>query len=150
MGQHERRRPPTPLHRPGESEHNGPMEHFEFTVEVGPIDTQTVERLKSDGYAVFKGDKSWRIQKVVPMLGRESVGAQARAATLEAIERYGLSRLSDPPAISLRDPDSRLDSRPDLILEDARRAYDAPPRPRPKRKWYQKAMELGLGERKGD
>lgn len=121
-----------------------------MTVEVGPIGPEVVERLKADGYQVFEGLESWRVQRAAPVLGNDSIRAQALAIALDAIERYGLTRLSDPPEVALRDPDVGLDERPDLLLKETFRSYDPPPRPRAKRKWYQKAMELGLGERKGD
>lgn len=121
-----------------------------MAVEVGPIVPETVERLKADGFAVFRGQESWRVQRMFPVLSDGTVRAQAHAYALKVIDTYGLTALSDPPALSLRSPDVGLDERPDLVLSDNLRSYDPDPRPRPKRKWYQRAMELGLGERKGD
>ncbi|MBN2177230.1 MAG: hypothetical protein JW722_06185 [Demequinaceae bacterium] len=126
------------------------MKCFEVTIEVGPILPETVGRLKADGYAVFKGRESWRVQTTVPVLASGSIRAQAHYVALKVIDEYRLAPLTDPPAIALRDPDAGLDERPDLILHDTNRSYDPVPLPRAKRKWYQRAMELGLGERKGD
>ncbi|MCJ7827064.1 MAG: hypothetical protein MUP36_02340 [Demequinaceae bacterium] len=126
------------------------MKRFEVTIEVGPIGPETVERHKTDGYAVFKGRGGWRVQKTEGVLAAGSIRAQAHYLALCTIDRYGLTRLTDPPVLALRDPDAGLDERPDLILSDTDRSYDPIPLPRAKRKWYQRAMELGLGERKGD
>ena len=126
------------------------MKRFELAVEVDAIDAETIERLKADGYSVFRGKRSWRVQVIRDVLSQDAVAAQAHAAAIEIVRDYGLSATSDPPTHFLRDPDGPMDERPDLVLADARRAEDPDPLPRPKRKWYQKAMELGLGERKGD
>lgn len=127
------------------------MDRVEISVEVGPIAPDVVARLKAAGHAVFRGSKSWRVVATTPVIGRGSIRSQAHVFARQVIREFGLEQLTDPPALSLRDPDSALDARGTaLIVEEARRAYDPDPVPRPKRKWYQKAMELGLGERKGD
>jgi len=126
------------------------VERFEMTLEVGPIGPGVVERLKADGFLVFRGKGSWRVQRMYPVLSEGTVRAQAHALALDIVDRYGLTTLSDPPAIGLRSPDVGLDERPDLLLSDTHQSYDPAPRPRAKRKWYQRVMELGLGERKGD
>jgi len=126
------------------------VKRVEIAIEVGPLPPETVERLKAAGHAVFRGNTSWRVQTVVPVISPTSVRAQAYVEARAIVAQFGLPTLSDPPEIILRDPDGPMDTRPDLILEDARRAEDRPPMARAPRKWWQRAMELGLGERKGD
>lgn len=124
---------------------------FEVAVEVGPIDPDTLARLKDAGHAVYKGPKAWYVVAQHESAGESSKRAQAHVFVRDLIADYGLEQLSEPPVYSLRDPEAAIDAGvANLILEDARRAYDPDPLPRPKRKWWQRQMELGLGERKGD
>jgi hypothetical protein len=126
------------------------MERVDISVEVGPIDPTTVQQLKDAGFAVYRGSRSWRVVRTEKVVGRDSVRSQAHALARSLVRDYALTMLTDPPSIALRDPDSELDTvAARLLLEDARRASDPDPLPRPPRKWYQRAMELGLGERKG-
>lgn len=125
------------------------MERVEIWVEVAPIPDDALERLKRAGYAVYRKGESWRVVANERVAGEDSVRSQAHAIARSIVRDFGLQTLTDPPSVTLRDPDSELDTvAARLILEDARRASDPDPLPRPKRKWYQRAMELGLGERK--
>lgn len=125
-------------------------EKFEMSIEVGPIPPEVVERLKSAGHSVYRGNPSWRVEAAAPVLGKRSVRAQAQALATKIVKDFGLEVITNPPVISLRDPDVVHKMRSDFILDRERRAYDPLPLSRPKRKWWQRAMELGLGERKGD
>lgn len=127
------------------------MTHIEIALEVAPIDATTVQRLKDAGYAVYKGNRSWRV--VAQAEPSESVPVLQQATTLanDILIDFALAPLHRPPSVTLRYPDGEVDQAiGDLLLEDARRANDPDPLPRPKRRWWQKQMELGLGERKGD
>lgn len=126
------------------------MERFEVTIEVGPIAMDTVERLKAAGYAVFRGRDSWRVEATARVLGQDSVRAQAHVLVRAVLADYSLTPMSEPPAYSLRDPDDAGSAGAYVMLHDLNRAYDPPPLARAPRKWWQRAMELGLGERKGD
>lgn len=125
------------------------MERIQLSVEVAAIADDVVAELKAAGHEVFQGRSSWRVVTTVPTAGEGSVRAQAHDAARRIIREFGLQTLTDPPALSLRDPDTLIDTQgTNLVLDEVRRAYDPDPTPRPKRKWYQKQMELGLGERK--
>jgi hypothetical protein len=126
------------------------ISRFEISIEVAAIDLDTVERLKAAGYAVFRGHEAWRVEATAPVLGQESVRAQAHVLVRSIVADYGLTLLSEPPAYSLHNPDDADGPGAYVMLHDLRRAYDPQPLARPKRKWWQRAMELGLGERKGD
>lgn len=127
------------------------MERVEVSVEVRAIDAPTVERLKSAGHVVYRGKRTWRVEMTLPVLGPSSVRAQAHVAARQLVRDFGLTPASDPIAVSLRDPDSMEAAAASAeVLSEARRAWDPEPIPRPRRRWWQRAMELGLGERKGD
>jgi hypothetical protein len=123
---------------------------IEVSVEVGPIDPATVDALKAAGYAVFRGPSSWRVDAIEPVISPTAIRAQAHVLMRRIVDDYGLETLSEPPAFALRDPDDLDTPGTELMLDDVRRAYQPDPLPRPRRRWYQRMMELGLGERKGD
>lgn len=127
------------------------MERFDVAVEVGPIAPPVVERLKDDGHTVYQGKRTWRVITTVPVDPARSVREHASDVAANLIIDYRLDPLHTPPTVVVRDPDAIYDvAAAELILEDARRASDPDPLTRHKRRWWQKQMELGLGERKGD
>ena len=127
------------------------MSHIEIALEVAPIDAPTVQRLKDAGFAVYKGNRSWRVVAEADPKEDVSIVQQATSLANDILIDFRLNPLHHPPSVTLRYPDGELEQAiGDLLLEDARRANDPDPLPRPKRKWWQKQMELGLGERKGD
>jgi hypothetical protein len=127
------------------------VERYEIAIEVGPISPDTVARLKEAGHAVYRGNRTWRVVATERVLGRDSVRAQAHVLAAGILNEFELDPLHEPPTVVLRDPDASLDAATsELLLEDARRSYDPDPLTRPRRKWWQRQMELGLGERKGD
>ncbi len=127
------------------------MERIEVALEVGPVEPATVERLKADGYAVYKFATSWRVVGEFRPDSGQPVMEQARIRVHDILIDYRLKPLHTPPQFAIRDPDADLDrAAGELILEDARRADDPDPIPVRRRRWWQKQMELGLGERKGD
>lgn len=125
-------------------------QRIEVSIEVGPIDLPTIDALKAAGHAVFRGSQSWRVDVIEPVIAPNAIRAQAHVLVRRIIEDFHLTPLSDPPKFGLRDPDDLDLPGAQLMLEGVRRAYEPDPLPRPKRRWYQRAMELGLGERKGD
>lgn len=125
-------------------------EQYEMAIEVGPIDPATVEALKAEGFSVYQGNRSWRVEAVADVLGPHSVRAQAEHLAAQIIERHGLTTLSPQPVVALRSTDRVETLRANYIVASELAAYDRPPLPRPKRRWWQRAMELGLGERKED
>lgn len=125
------------------------MKRIELSIEVGPIDLDTIARLNDAGHQVYQGTVSWRVTAQAQVVGNDSVRAQAHVVARQLVRDFALTTVTDPPALSLRDPDTVIDALgTGLLLDEIRRSYDPDPLPRPKRKWYQKAMELGLGERK--
>jgi len=127
------------------------MSRIEIALEVGPIDGPTVTRLKDAGFEVFKGNRTWRVVASADPSDKEPVLAQAVTIANDILIDFRLNPLHSPPAVTLRYPESIIETAiGDLVLEDARRASDPDPIPRPPRRWWQKQMELGLGERKGD
>lgn len=127
------------------------VHRIEIALEVGPIDAPTIARLKDAGFEVYKGNRTWRVVASTNPSDKEPVLDQAISLASDILIDFRLDPLHAPPTVSLRYPDDALETAMgDLVLEDARRASDPDPLPRPKRKWWQKQMELGLGERKGD
>jgi hypothetical protein len=123
----------------------------ELSIEVAPISLEVVATLKAAGLGVLEGRVTWRVITTFTVAGSGSVRAQAHAIARGVIRDFGVEAITDPPAMTLRDPEAELDARgTELMLEELRRAYDPDPLPRPRRKYFQRAMELGLGERKGD
>jgi hypothetical protein len=127
------------------------VSHIEIALEVAPIDPPTVQRLKDAGFAVYKGNRSWRVVAESDAEASRPVIQQATSLANDILIDFHLNPMHSPPSVTLRYPDGELEQAiGDLLLEDARRASDPDPLPRPKRRWWQKQMELGLGERKGD
>lgn len=127
------------------------MDRFEIALEVAPIEPDVVEALKGAGHTVYRGSASWRVVAIGPAVPWKPVRDQANAFAHDLVLDFGLVPLNLPPVVALRDPDATLDTiAAELVLEDARRAYDPDPLTRAPRRWWQKQMELGLGERKGD
>lgn len=120
---------------------NVPVKRFELALDVGPIDPDTVTRLKDAGFEVYRGAKSWRVTAVADAIGDHSIRAQAHVMVRDIIADFGLEQLSEPPLYSVRDPEAEIDAGvASLIIEDARRAYDPDPLQRVKRKWWQKQL----------
>ena len=127
------------------------MERIEVALEVGPIEPTTVERLKAAGFAVYKAATTWRVVAEVHPDPRRPLTEQARERVTDIIIDFRLDPLHTPPSFALRDPDAAVErAAGELVLEDARRSSDPDPLPVQRRRWWQKQMELGLGERKGD
>lgn len=127
------------------------MSHIEIALEVAPIDAPTVQRLKDAGFAVYKGNRSWRVIAEAQAKDEIPVIRQATSLANDILIDFHLDPIHRPPSVTLRYPEGEVEQAiGDLLLEDARRANDPDPLPRPKRRWWQKQMELGLGERKGD
>lgn len=126
------------------------ISRFEVSIEVAPIDPDKVESLKAAGHSVYRGPTSWRVDAIAPVVAQGSVRAQAHVLMRSIVEQFELETLTDPPSFALRDPDDYDTPAAQLMLEDVRRAYDPDPLTRARRRWYQRWMELGLGERKGD
>ncbi|MGC4174722.1 hypothetical protein [Demequina sp.] len=127
------------------------MTRLEIALEVAPIDAPTVQRLKDAGLEVYKGNRTWRVVAYAEPNESTPVRQQAINLANDILIDFRLDPLHRPPTVTLRYPDGETEQAVgDLLLEDARRASDPDPLPRPKRKWWQKQMELGLGERKGD
>jgi hypothetical protein len=127
------------------------VSHIEIALEVAPIDPPTVQRLKDAGFAVYKGNRSWRVVAEADAEESTPVIQQATSLANDILIDFHLKPLHSPPSVTLRYPDAEVERAiGDLLLEDARRANDPDPLPHPKRRWWQKQMELGLGERKGD
>ena len=127
------------------------MKRIEIAVEVAPIGASVVERLKAGGYTVYQGKDTWRVVAQFEPQGAEPIATQALDLAHDILLDYRLNPLHSPPTVVLRDADALMEAAMgELVLEDARRANDPDPLQRVKRKWWQRQMELGLGERKGD
>lgn|GEM_PF-2022425 len=124
---------------------------IEIAVEVAPIGAPVIERLKQAGYSVYQGKDTWRVMAEFQPKGAEPVTTQAINLANDILLDFRLDPLHSPPTVVLRSPDALMEAAVgELVLEDARRANDPDPLQRAKRKWWQRQMELGLGERKGD
>lgn len=119
------------------------MHRVHVAIEVGPLDSATIERLKGDGYAVFRGKTTWRVERTEEVVASSNVTAQAHAFVVDTVRRYRLPKLTDPPVYVLHDPDAGLDDRPDLIIDDARRAANPDPLRNPLRRWFQTERSAG-------
>ena len=89
----------------------------------------------------------WRIVATAPAIGQDSVRSQAHVLVNDILADYALTPTTQPPTCTLRDPDAGLDDRPDLLLHDTLKAYEPDPLERPRRRWWQSAMERGFAER---
>jgi len=117
------------------------VKQFEVELEVGPIDPDTVTRLKDAGFAVYKGPKAWYVTTERESISANSVRAQAHVLVRDIIADFGLEQLSEPPRYSVRDPEAAIDGGvASLIIEDARRSYDPDPLQRIKPKWWQRQL----------
>lgn len=124
---------------------------IELAVEVAPIDASTVQRLKAAGFDVYQGKQSWRVVARTDPSDKEPLFTQAINLVNDILIDFRLDPLHHPPAVTLRYEGGEVErAMGELILEDARRANDPDPLQIMRRKWWQKQMELGLGERKGD
>lgn len=126
------------------------MKRYEVSVDVEPIDMGVVADLKAAGHRVYRGPTHWRVVASAAAVGQGSVRSQAHVLVNDLIADYALTATTAPPTCTLRDPDAGLDDRPDLLLSDNEKSYQPDPLGRRPRKWWERAMELGLGERKGD
>ena len=126
------------------------MKHYEVSIDVEPIDMGVVDRLKAAGHRVYRGPHHWRIVATAPAIGQDSVRSQAHVLVNDILADYALTPTTQPPTCTLRDPDAGLDDRPDLLLHDTLKAYEPDPLERPRRRWWQSAMERGFAERDSD
>ena len=122
---------------------------MQIAIEVGPIAAATQLRLEAAGHRVVHVHGRWRVIVSAPVVGSSSVRAQAHVIAHDVIHDFSLEALSSPPAVAVRDPDTLLDlAGTALMLDGVRRSYDPDPLDRGEPHWWQKQMELGLGERK--
>jgi hypothetical protein len=104
------------------------MATIELSVEVASPSAESAARLESAGYALFRSTLGWRVVFVTTLVGTYSLRSHAHLVALELIKDFGLTALTQPPTVSLHDPDGDIDLRmASLVLEDARRASDPDP-----------------------
>lgn len=103
------------------------MKRFEVSIHVGPIAPADVERLKNAGHKVFRQGNQFRVDALSPAYGEDSVRAQAHVFVADIIRDFSLDPGGESPSYIIRDPDAYLDTRPDLIIDDARRADQPSP-----------------------
>ncbi|WP_144018829.1 hypothetical protein [Demequina sp. NBRC 110056] len=125
------------------------MERVQIAIEVGPVGADALARLEAAGHLVRHEGERWRVIVTATVLGQHSVRAQAHVLAHDVIHDFALEALTQPPSIAIRDPDGVLDiADTEVMLDGVRRAYDPDPLKRYDPHWWQKQMELGLGERK--
>jgi len=104
------------------------MTTIEISIEVEEPTSSQIARLEAAGHRVFRGSLGWRVIVRAVAISDGSRRALAHVITRQVIGDFGLLTISDPPAMSLRDPDGDIDLRVgSLVLEDARRASDPDP-----------------------
>ncbi len=122
---------------------------MQIAIEVGPVPAEARARLEAAGHAVHCHGDQWRVIVDARVIGQTSVRSQAHVIAHDLVHDFGLTALSSPPAIALRDPDGALDvAGTEVMLDGVRRSYDPDPLDQPGPHWWQRHMELGLGERK--
>lgn len=122
---------------------------MQIAIEVGPVPADALARLEAAGHHVLHAGDQWRVIVTARVLGATSVRAQAHVIAHDVLHDYGLEALSSPPAVAIRDPDTILDlADTEVMLDGVRRSYDPDPLLQPRPHWWQRHMELGLGERK--
>jgi hypothetical protein len=122
---------------------------MQIAIEVGPVPADALARLQANGHQVHHVHEQWRVVVMARVLGASSVRAQAHVLAHDIIHDFGLTALSAPPAVAIRDPDTVLDlADTEVMLDGVRRSYDPDPLVRARPHWWQRHMELGLGERK--
>lgn len=101
---------------------------MELAIEVGPVLADARARLETAGHRVRCLPSGWRVIVTMRVLGANSVRAQAHVYAHDVIHDFGLTALTVPPAVGIRDPDARYDVADTLLmLDDVRRAYDPAP-----------------------
>jgi len=104
------------------------MATIELSVEVASPSAESAALLESAGYTLFRSALGWRVVFVTTLVGTYSLRSHAHFVALELIKDFGLTALTQPPTVSLHDPDGDIDLRmASLVLEDARRASDPDP-----------------------
>jgi len=122
---------------------------MQIAIEVGPVPARAQARLEAAGHAVHHHDDQWRVIVDARVIGQTSVRAQAHVIAHDVVHDFGLTALSSPPALAIRDPDGALDvAGTEVMLDGVRRSYDPDPLDQRGARWWQRQMELGLGERK--
>ncbi|WP_430867163.1 hypothetical protein [Demequina aurantiaca] len=104
------------------------MASIELSVEVARPSAESAALLEGAGYQLFRGPIGWRVVFVTSLIGTHSLRSHAHLVARELIVDFGLTALTEPPTVSLHDPDGDIDLKvASLVLEDARRASDPDP-----------------------
>ncbi|WP_144276418.1 hypothetical protein [Demequina sp. NBRC 110053] len=125
------------------------MERVQLAIEVGPVTADARARLEAAGHHVRHDGQGWKVIVEAKILGQHSVRAQAHVLAHDLLHDFELEALTQPPAIAIRDPDGVLDiADTEVMLDGVRRSYDPDPLRREVPHWWQRHVELGLGERR--
>lgn len=104
------------------------MATIELSVEIAQPSPEAEARLEAAGYTLFRSSLGWRVVFVTTLIGDQSLRSHAHLVARELVRDFGLAALTEPPTVSLHDPDGDIDVRVgSLVLEDARRASDPDP-----------------------
>lgn len=104
------------------------MTTIELSVEVARPSPESAARLEAAGYTLFRSALGWRVVFVTTLVGVNSLRSHAHLVTRELLHDFALTPLTEPPTVSLHDPDGDIDLMiASLVLDDARRASDPDP-----------------------
>lgn len=104
------------------------MTTIELSVEVARPSPESAAQLEYAGYTLFHSSLGWRVVFVAEVVGSQSLRSHAHLIARELIRDFGLTALTEPPTVSLHDPDGDIDLKiASLVIEDARRASDPDP-----------------------
>lgn len=104
------------------------MPTIELSIEVARPTPESAARLEAAGYTLFRSALGWRVVFVTTLVGSQSLRSHAHLVARELVYDFGLTALTEPPTVSLHDPDGDIDlMMASLVLDDARRASDPDP-----------------------
>ncbi|WP_062208212.1 hypothetical protein [Demequina oxidasica] len=104
------------------------MATIELSIEVARPSADVAARLEAAGYELYQSILGWRVVFSTTLGGTQSLRSHAHLIARELIADFGLTSLTEPPTVSLHDPDGDIDLKiASLVLEDARRASDPDP-----------------------
>jgi hypothetical protein len=121
------------------------MSAIELSIGVYQPSRDAAARLEQAGHRLYVSHLGWRVIVTMRLLGTESRRSHAHVVARDLIRDFGLEAVTEPPTVSLHDPEGDIDLKiASLVLEDARRASDPDPlqvftgrgNKREKRDWY--------------
>lgn len=104
------------------------MTALELSIEVRNPSRGAVARIEKAGHRLYVNHLGWHLIVTTSLLGTLSLRSHAHVIARDLIAEFGLQAVTEPPTVSLHDPEGDMDLLiAGLVLEDARRASDPDP-----------------------